>query len=187
MSTLLVLPGSLRKGSYNAALARAAVECAPAGCEARLGSIRDIPLYDADVEASGVPTSVTELKEAIVAADGVLLVTPEYNNSLPGVFKNTIDWLSRPPKDAPRIFRDRPFGLIGATPGMGGTRLSQGAWLPVLRTLGTQLWTGGSLYVAEAGKAFDASGVLVDAKVKALLTHYMQGLAEFIARHSARR
>jgi chromate reductase len=187
MSTLLVLPGVLRKASYNAALARAAVACAPAGCEARLGSIRDIPLYDGDVEASGIPASVAALKDAVVAADGVLLVTPEYNNSVPGAFKNTIDWLSRPSKDIPRIFRGRPFGLIGATPGMGGTRLSQAAWLPVLRTLGTQLWTGGSLYLVEAGKAFDAAGVLVDTKVKELLTRYMQGLAEFVAHHSPRR
>jgi len=187
MGTLLVIPGSWRTGSYNAALARAAVASAPAGCEARLTSIRDIPLYDGDVEAAGVPLPVQALKEAVVAADGVLLVTPEYNNSIPGTFKNAIDWLSRPPQDAARIFRNRPFGLIGATPGMGGTRLSQAAWLPVLRTLGTQLWTGTPLYVAGAGKVFDAEGTLIDSKVKELLTRYMQGLTEFVARFALHR
>ena len=184
MSTLLVIPGSWRKGSYNVALARAAVDCAPPGCEARLGSIRELPLYDGDVEAAGVPAAVQALKEAVVAADGVLLVTPEYNNSIPGTFKNAIDWLSRPPKDASRIFRDRPFGLIGATPGMGGTRLSQAAWLPVLRTLGTRLWTGTPLYVAGAAKVFDADGQLIDTKVRELLTAYMQGLAAFVVAQS---
>jgi NAD(P)H-dependent FMN reductase len=181
MSTLLVLSGSLRQGSYNTALARAAIACAPADCNAVLGSIRNVPLYDGDVEAVGIPDAVLALKEAFVAADGVLLVSPEYNNSIPGTFKNAIDWLSRPPKDAPRIFRGRPFGLIGATPGMGGTRLAQAAWLPVLRTLGAHLWSGAPLYVAEAGKVFDAEGALVDAKVKELLTRYMQGLADFIS------
>jgi NAD(P)H-dependent FMN reductase len=185
MSTLLVVPGSWRKGSYNMALARAAVACAPAGCSSALGSIRDVPLYDGDVEAAGVPAAVLALKEAVATADGVLLVTPEYNNSIPGTFKNAIDWLSRPPKDAPRIFRDRPFGLIGATPGMGGTRLSQAAWLPVLRTLGVQLWNATPLYVAGAAKVFDADGALIDEKVRELLTRYMQGLAQFVARLTA--
>src|SRR5271170_5743128 len=101
-----------------------------------VGSIRGIPLYDGDIEAQGIPATVSQLKEAIVAADGVLLVTPEYNNSIPGVFKNTIDWLSRPPADARRVFGGRRFAIIGASPGAFGTVSSQAAWLPVMRTLG---------------------------------------------------
>jgi len=182
MTNLVVLPGSWRKGSFNGFLAQAAVKAAPAGVTATLESIRDIPLYDGDVEASsGIPAPVNRLKDAIVAADGLLLVTPEYNTSIPGTFKNAIDWLSRPPKDIERVFGNRPVGLIGATPGMGGTRLSQNAWLPVLRTLGTQLWTGGSLYVAGAGKVFDASGTIVDAKVAELVKKYVEGFAAFVA------
>ena len=79
-----------------------------------------------------------------MAADGLLLVTPEYNNSIPGVFKNAIDWLSRPSADIPRVFGGRKVAVIGASPGGFGTLLSQTAWLPVLKTLGTNPWFGGA-------------------------------------------
>ncbi len=175
------ISGSLRQGSYNASLLRAAVELAPADLTITVGSIRDIPLYDADVEAaSGIPSAVAALKDQIASADGLLLVTPEYNQSLPGVFKNAIDWLSRPGKDIARVFGNKPVGVIGATPGQGGTRLSQTAWLPVLRTLGTQPWFGKQLYVAGAGQAFDATGKLVDTKIEQLLREYLAGFGQFI-------
>jgi len=162
-------------------LLRAAAELAPAGTTVEVASIAGIPLYDADVEAEhGIPAAVTALKGRIAGAAGLLLVTPEYNNAMPGVFKNAIDWLSRPPKDIPRVFGDKPVGLIGATPGMGGTRLAQSAWLPVLRTLGTRAWAGKQLYVAGAGQVFDAEGRLVDDKVKKLLGEYMAGFAAFV-------
>jgi NAD(P)H-dependent FMN reductase len=180
MTQIVVIPGSWRLGSFNGFLARAAVELAPAGCTATLESIRDIPLYDGDVEAaSGVPAAVERLKSAVVAADGIVLVTPEYNNSVPGTFKNAIDWLSRPPKDIARVFKGRAFGLIGATPGKGGTRLAQAAWLPVMRTLGASLWSGGSLFIADAATVFGETGEVKDAKVRELLTRYMQGFAAF--------
>ena len=102
-------------------LLRAATQLMPPDSTLEVASIRGIPLYDADVEAQGFPPTVVQLKEAVVAADGVLLVTPEYNNSIPGVFKNAIDWLSRPPKDAPRVFGGKPVAILGATPGPGGT------------------------------------------------------------------
>lgn len=188
MARIIVLPGSWRRGSFNLALARAAVAAAPPGCEAVLETIRDIPLYDGDSEAaSGIPPAVARLKDTIAAADGLLLVTPEYNNSMPGAFKNALDWLSRPPKDSPRVFAGRPLGLMGATPGLGGTRLAQSAWLPVLKTLGTNLWSGGSLFVAGAGQAFDADGTLVDAKVQELLAKYMKGFAGFVRASVAAR
>ena len=183
MTQIVVLPGSWRKGSFNHALARAAVELAPKPDSFALHSIRDVPLYDGDLEAStGVPAAVATLKDAVAAADGLLLVTPEYNNSLPGTLKNAIDWMSRPPKDSGRVFGGKPVGIIGATPGMGGTRLAQGAWLPVFRALGMQLWSGGSLYVSGAGKVFDADGALIDAKVRELLTNYLAGFAAFAAK-----
>src|SRR4029077_20941453 len=96
MTEILGISGSLRRASYNSALLRAATRLMPADASLEVASIRCIPLYDGDVEAQGIPATVTQLKEAIVGADGVLLVTPEYNNSIPGVFKNAIDWLSRP-------------------------------------------------------------------------------------------
>lgn len=183
MNTIIGISGSLRAASYNTALLRAAVELAPASLKIEIGSIREIPLYDGDVEAkSGLPLAVTALKDLIAAADGLLLVTPEYNQSVPGVFKNAIDWLSRPGKDIARVFGDKPVGVIGATPGAGGTRLSQTAWLPVLRTLGTAPWLGKQLYVAGAGQVFDAEGKLVDAKIRQLLGEYLAGFSEFVSK-----
>ena len=99
----------------------------------------------------GIPSRVAELKERIASADGLLLVTPEYNDSIPGVFKDAIDWLTPPPADIPRIFGGRPVALIGASPGRFGTVLSQSAWLPICRTLGTRPWFEELLYVGGAG------------------------------------
>src|SRR5438093_8569795 len=138
-------------------LLRAAVELAPAGTTIEIGSIRDIPLYDGDVEAStGVPASVQALKDRIAGAEGLLIATPEYNNSIPGVAKNAIDWLSRPGADISRVFGGKPVAIIGASPGGFGTILSQNAWLPVFRTLGADLWAGGRMLVSRAGNVFDA-------------------------------
>lgn len=185
MPTILAISGSLRAKSFNTMLLHAAVTATPSGTTTEVASIKDIPLYDGDVEAAGLPAAVTALKERVVAADGLLLVSPEYNNGIPGVFKNTIDWLSRPSSDITRVFGDRPVGVIGATPGRGGTAMAQAGWLPVLRTLGTQLYTGGRLQVAGAGKVFDESGAIVDETVRKLLEAYMQGFASFVAKHAS--
>jgi NAD(P)H-dependent FMN reductase len=187
MATILGIAGSLRRGSYNAALLRAAVELAPAGLTVEVASIREFPLYDADLEGEqGLPEAVRAVKERTCVADGLLLVTPEYNNSIPGVFKNAIDWLSRPPKDIPRVFGGRPVALMGATPGPGGTILAQAAWLPVLRTLGLELWSGPRVYVSRADKVFDANGWLVDEAIRGSVARYLAGFSEFIARVGTR-
>jgi NAD(P)H-dependent FMN reductase len=178
MTVLIGISGSLRRASFNSGLLRAAQDAMPEGARLEIRSIAGISLYNADEEsASGIPASVAVLKEAIAAADGVLLVTPEYNNGIPGVFKNAIDWLSRPPADIGRIFKDRPFAVIGASPGGFGTILSQDAWLPVLRTLGADFWSGGRLMVSGAGKAFDADGNLTDEAVRERLKGF---LADFV-------
>jgi chromate reductase, NAD(P)H dehydrogenase (quinone) len=180
MTKLVGISGSLRKGSYNTALLRAAVELAPAGAEVETASIAAIPLYDADFEGEhGIPAPVTELKDRIAAASGLLIVTPEYNQSIPGVLKNAIDWLSRPPKDIPRVFGNKPVAIMGATPGPWGTRLSQTAWLPVMRALGTRVWFGKQLYVPAAAQVLDAEGRLVDEKIKKVLTELMAGFVAF--------
>jgi chromate reductase, NAD(P)H dehydrogenase (quinone) len=178
---IIGISGSLRAGSFNSALLRAAIEECPREATIEIESIRGIPLYDGDVEAAqGIPARAAELKERIAGADGLLLVTPEYNNSIPGTFKNAIDWLTRPPSDVPRIFRGRPVGLIGASPGAYGTVLSQTAWLQVIRTLGLRPFFGASLYVGNAAKVFDASGKLVDETIRERLRRYMQGFVEFV-------
>ena len=180
---ILGIAGSLRRGSYNAALLRVAAELAPAGVTLEQASIRDIPLYDGDVETgSGIPEPVRALKERIASADGLLLVTPEYNNSIPGPFKNAIDWLSRPPADIPRVFGGRPVALMGATLGQGGTALSQAAWLPVLRTLGTRPWFGRSILVSGANKLFDGEGRLSDEKLRERIAAFVAGFAEFASK-----
>jgi chromate reductase len=183
MSTIIGISGALRQGSFNAALLRAAVELAPPGLTIEVASIRDIPLYDGDVEAqAGMPAAVGDLKDRIAAADGLLLVTPEYNNSIPGVFKNAIDWLSRPAGDLPRVFGGKPVALMGASPGRGGTLLAQGAWLPVLRSLGTVAWGGRSVYVANAAQVFDAEGRIGDATVRSSIQKNLEGFAAFVGR-----
>jgi len=184
MTKVLGISGSLRRASYNSALLRAAARLMPADATLEIASIRGIPLYDGDVEAQGIPPAVTALKEAIVAADGVLLVTPEYNNSLPGVFKNAIDWLSRPPADVKRVFAGRRFAIIGASPGAFGTTLSQTAWLPVLRTLGTQPWFGARLLVARAGGVFDEGGNLKDSLIEEQLKQFLAGYVNFLRKVS---
>jgi chromate reductase len=181
MATIIGIAGSLRKASFNASLLRAASRLAPAGLEVRIGSIADVPLFDADVEAErGAPAAVTTLKDALAAADGLLLVTPEYNAGVPGVLKNAIDWMSRPASDIGRVFGGKAVALLGASTSMGGTRLSQSAWLPTLRLLEMRPWFGKQLYVAGASKVFDASGAIVDEKIEKLLTEYMAGFAAFL-------
>jgi len=182
MIRIIGISGSLRKGSFNAGLLRTAAELAPDNCTVEVNSIRGIPLYDADQEeAQGIPAVVAELKDRIAVADGLLLVTPEYNNSLPGVFKNAIDWLSRPPGDIGRVFGGRRVGVIGATPGNFGTAFSQTAWLPVLRTLGLRPWFDKQLYISGAFKIFDSDGRLTDEKLRKRVRDYMAGFAAFLS------
>jgi NAD(P)H-dependent FMN reductase len=187
MATIVGFAGSLRRGSFNAALLRAAAAMAPTGSRIDIASIAAFPLYNADDEAAhGVPAEVAALKDAIAAADGLLIATPEYNNSIPGVAKNAIDWLSRPAADIPRVFGGKPVALVGASPGGFGTILSQNAWLPVLRTLGARFWSEGRLMVSRAGGAFDAEGGLVDARTGEALRAFVTGFARFAAEQRAR-
>ena len=180
MARLLGISGSLRKGSYNTALLRAARERLATGSTLELATLHGIPLYDGDVEAeSGLPDSVQALKEQVVASDGVLIATPEYNNGIPGVLKNAIDWLSRPPDDIPRVFHGRPFALLGASPGGLGTILAQNAWLPVLRTLRADFWSKGRLMVSRAGKVFDGAGSLQDEAIAEQLAKFVSGFAAY--------
>jgi chromate reductase, NAD(P)H dehydrogenase (quinone) len=186
VTTLIGLSGSLRKASFNTALLRAAAQLAPEGVDLTIGTIRGIPLYDADLESSdGIPEPVAKLKDAIAVADGLVLATPEYNNSIPGVFKNAIDWLSRPPADIKRVFGGKPVALMGASPGGFGTVLSQNAWLPVLRTLGTEFWSEGRLLVSRAHNVIDETGALADEAVKEQMRSFLGGFVEFCRTRSS--
>lgn len=181
MTTIVGFSGSLRKESYNTALLGASGALMPSGSRLDPGSIQSFPLYNGDDEvANGIPAAVSALKDAIAASDGLLIVTPEYNNSIPGVAKNAVDWLSRPPADIPRVFAGKPVALIGASPGGFGTILSQNAWLPVLRTLGAELWTGGRLMVSRANKVFDADGTVIDQSINEMLRAYLEGFVAYV-------
>jgi chromate reductase len=180
MSQIIGISGSLRRGSFNTSLLRVAVELMPAGNELKIESIDGVPLYNGDVEAEGIPKRVAELKKAITEADGLLLSTPEYNNSIPGVLKNAIDWISRPASDIKGIFGGKPVALMGASLGGFGTILSQNAWLPVLRTLGTKPWFGGRLLVSRAATVFDEHGKLIDENVRKQLEQFLRGFVEFV-------
>lgn len=183
MPIILGLSGSLRAGSFNTALLRTAAGLMPAGSTLELATLHGIPLYDGDVETlQGIPPAVQALKERVVACDGLLLASPEYNNGIPGVMKNSIDWLSRPNADIARVFGDRPVAVMGASPGGFGTVLAQAAWLPVLRTLGTRPWFGPRVAVARAGQVFDGAGEMVDEKLKAQLQQFLRGFVEFVQR-----
>lgn len=182
MTPLLGLSGSLRAGSFNTALLRAAQVTVSDGVSLDAATVHGVPLYDGDVEQQqGTPPAVLALKQRILAADGLLLVTPEYDNGVPGVFKNTVDWLSRPTPGLPDVFKDRPVAVIGASPGGFGTVMAQSHWLPVLRTLGTRHWTGGRLLVSRAATVFDADGRLADAAVARQLAEFVAGFAAFTA------
>lgn len=181
MLTLIGLSGSLRRDSYNSAVLRAMATVMPSGSELRIATIAGIPLYDGDAEdASGIPESVVRLKDAIAIADGLLLVSPEYNNSISGVAKNAIDWLSRPPADSARVFGGKPVALAGASPGGFGTILAQNAWLPVFRALGADLWSGGRLLVPRAASVIDANGEITDAATREKLTAFVSGFVSYI-------
>lgn len=173
MKRILGLAGSLRRASFNRGLLRAAAEECPAGGAIEIGSIDDVPLYNAEIEDAGLPEGVQRLRAELEAADALLMVTPEYNNGVPGVFKNAIDWMSS--RKAARLFDGKPIAIIGASTGRFGTTLAQAHWLPVLRTLRAKQWHGGRLLVSHAGAAFDADGNLTDPKVREDLRTYLEG------------
>lgn len=186
MTRIVGIAGSLRHHSFNLGLLRAAEILMPVGTSLDVRTVAGIPLYNADDEAAlGLPPSVVALKDAIAGADGLILATPEYNNGIPGVFKNTIDWLSRPADDIGRVFGNRPVALIGASPGNFGTVLAQDAWLSVLRTLGTRPWFGGRLLAPRAGGLFDGDGQLIDAATRDRLQAFMAGFVRFAAGEQA--
>lgn len=183
MTTIVGISGSLRQKSFNTAILDAAAELAPEGTLIVNYSIRGIPLYDGDAEAAeGIPEAVTALKDAIAGSEGLLVATPEYNNSVPGVLKNAIDWLSRPDADIKRVFGSLPVAMIGASPGGFGTTLSQSAWLPVWRTLGALLYVERRLLVSRAHTLMDAEGKLVDAKTRERIAEFVKGFVAFAER-----
>ncbi|AGT07303.1 NADPH-dependent FMN reductase [Paracoccus aminophilus] len=181
MTTILALAGSLRRASYNRGLQRAAIEASGADFEVIGGHIDEVPLYNGDLEAEfGLPAPVRRLQEQLAAADGLLLISPEYNGGLPGVLKNAVDWMSR--GEGLRAFRDKPAAVIGASEGSFGTVLGQAQWAQIFRKLGMAPWYGRQLMVTTAAQRFDAEGNLTDDEIRKRLHDYLAAFAHHLAR-----
>ncbi len=184
MTRIIGISGSLRKGSYNTALLRTAKEFMPADVDFEIVSIEGIPLFNEDVEKDGAPATVYALKEKFIQADGILISTPEYNNSIPGVLKNAIDWVSRPGTDLPKVFFNKPFALIGASPSGFGTLHAQTAWLPIIRYFRLRPCFANAIYVSAAHEKFDANLQLQDETIKNNLKKFVADYVSFIQEQS---
>jgi chromate reductase len=180
MLKIVALSGSLRQASYNTAILRAMSTLVPAGVQLDLHTLHGIPLYDGDVEAQGAPEAVRTLQQAIQAADGLLICTPEYNNSMPGVLKNGLDWLSRPPAEGKKTFAGKPTALLGATPGGFGTVQSQDAMLSVLRAFAVDFWFGGRMMLSKVNTLLAADGSLQDEATREQLRGFLQGFVQHV-------
>ena len=159
--TILAFAGSLRANSYNRGLIRLAEKVAPEGIEIRTFDIAPIPLFNEDVEKQGDPDPVRLFKEAIRVADALLIATPEYNYSVPGVLKNAIDWASRPPQTAP--LKRKPTAIIGASGGPWGTTRAQLALRQSFTFTETLVLPKPELYVTNGRERFDEEANLKDA------------------------
>jgi chromate reductase, NAD(P)H dehydrogenase (quinone) len=157
---ILGIPGSIRRDSHNARLLRHLAERAPDGVEIEIWEgLRSIPPYDQDEDTDPAPAPVAELRDAIAAADGVLIATPEYNSSIPGVLKNAIDWASRPRATTP--LQGKPAAVVGATTGSFGAVWAQADMRKVLASTGARV-VDMDLPLPKAHEAFDAEGTLLD-------------------------
>ncbi|MCB0720285.1 MAG: NAD(P)H-dependent oxidoreductase [Bacteroidetes bacterium] len=177
------IAGSLRKGSYNRALLRAAIECAPEGMTLEELPIDDVPLYNADIDIDGSrPVAVERLKERIRAADGVLLVSPEYSHGVPGVLKNALDWASRKGNGKGSPMAGKPVGIIGASTGGSGTMRGQEQLKLVVAGMLMALFPHGGVVVPRAGDRFDDQLRLSDDKTREFLGKYLDGLLGWVRR-----
>jgi chromate reductase len=178
------ISGSLRKGSFNTALLRAAQELAPQDMEIVIFDLQDILLYNRDLEVEGDPGPVTALKEAIRNADGVLFATPEYNHSTSGVLKNAIDWASR--DGGERSLRGKPVAMMGAG-GMAGTARAQLDLQHILAETGALVMVKPGVLVGFPGEKFDSEGRLTDEETGSFLGRHLEAFAGWIERVGAPR
>jgi chromate reductase len=177
---VLGISGSLRSGSHNANLLRAAAELMSDDVEfAICTGLKAVPPYDQDDDLTPAPAAVAELRDAIAGADAVLFATPEYNSSIPGVLKNAIDWVSRPL--ATNALRNKPVAVIGASTGMFGAVWAQAELRKVLAATGARVLDG-EVAVGHAHTRFDEDGTLVDENVREHLAEVVSALVGECAR-----
>ena len=174
---LLGLAGSLRTRSFNRYLLEAGRELTPAGTTITVYEhLADIPPFNEDLEANP-PLGVTRLRQAMQAADGLLIATPEYNQSVPGVLKNVIDWLSR--SDPAQGLTGKPVAVIGATTGPWGTRLAQTQLRQILVACQALRLPSPALYLGDARAAFDEAGRLIDHETRDRLSGVIEALVDW--------
>jgi len=171
---VLGFAGSLRKGSYNRAILRAATELLPAGMSLEIFDLLPIPLYNADVEAIGEPEPVQEFKARITAADALLIATPEYNYSIPGVLKNALDWASRPSKDSP--LNGKPVAMMGAGGMFGTVRAQQHLRLIAVHN-DMHVLNKPEVYISRPWEKFDGDGHLSDGATRERIRTLLEALA----------
>src|SRR3954452_22102370 len=176
--TVVGFAGSLRRSSYNRALLRAAIELAPPELHIEAHELDALPLYNGDVEGAGVPESVEELRAAIRQADALLTSTTEYNHGVPGVLKNAIDWLSRPPRGS--ALNGKVAAIMGASPGMTGTARSQSQLRQAFVFTNTYALLQPEVLVGRAHEKFDGDGRLIDQATRDFLGTFLQRFTEFI-------
>jgi len=177
MTKIAVIVGSLQKNSFNKKLARAIEERAPQGVEFTYVDI-NLPLFNQDVEAAEYPARATEMKQLVEASDGVLFVTPEYNRALPGVMKNTIDWLSRP--WGTNSFAGKPAGIVGASPVSTGSAFAQGDLRRIAAFLEMKQLGQPEVYMVADGTTFDEDGKLTDERWSKNLTAYAEAFVKWV-------
>jgi chromate reductase len=169
--------GSLRKGSFNRAVLDAAIEVAPPGIRVEPLEWGDLPIYNADDDGDRTPASVQRFKDAIRAADAVLIVSPEYNYSIPGGLKNAIDWASREKQGTPQCFADKPVAILGASPGNLGTARMQYHLRQVFVFLDAKVLNKPELMIGQVATKVDPSGRLTDETTRGLLNQQLDALA----------
>lgn len=175
---ILAFAGSLRKGSFNKSLLRAAKEVTPEGMNIEIFDLEGIPLFNADVEARGDPKRVKEFKEAIRNADGLLIASPEYNHGITGVTKNAIDWESRPVKDMP--ISGNPVGILGASPGITGTARSQDQLRQSLKSVEAYCMAKPEFLLFRAHEKINEEGELTDQRTLEFLNSYLKSFADWV-------
>jgi len=181
---VLGIPGSLRKGSYNRALLRAAIELAPPRMTIEIfEGVGALPLYDADVEAAGDPPAVVAWKNAIAAADALLIATPEYNYGVPGALKNAVDWASRPPGNC--VLNRKPAALMGGSPGSTGTARAQHALRQSFVFTDTRTMLQPELLVPRIHEKVDAEGRVTDERTRKSIRALLDAFADWVPRVAA--
>ena len=186
----LAIPGSLRRGSYNRAVLHAARELQPPGMDIEIADLSPLPFYNEDAEAAGWPDAVATLRRQVAAADALLIATPEYNYSVPGVLKNALDWLSRADRQHPENkppLDGKPLGIVGASTGQFGTTRAQLHLRQICVYTNLLPMNKPEVLIGHAADKFDAQGQLTDIATRSFLRTFLQALLVWTRRHTAGR